>query len=1465
MESGTNFNIDTSKPLFTFDDEANKTLDAIYSYLTKKSADEKEAKKFFDSSLNNQNTANEIARGQSKASSSNDRAVQKALSGINSSQKKSMASEANNRAIDKALAGKQHKDNLNALKDLKDTFKNVLNDLKNSLLGVLNDTLKTQTQYAKLMRQNFLTKEEKDRSQMMANEAQGQVEDLLGFKLDKSEIVEYYNALQAGGHDLEAMGEEQRAKYAALRKSGLDDAEAYKYAMEASTEAVKQITTAATDPRARQLIKQQLATVSESERATVGVDKVISQIAQSSASTAKYAGGAITDWEKAAQMAANNRRAANGITEEVDGALLAIQGGIQEIGSEGQNLVEKAGQYSTEQLRAMASSSDESTRQMANQMLTIKNMQANGQNVGTNLRTREQNEQALSDNASDGKIKFELQKAFGQFDNAFLGGAAGKFANTLDELFGDSADMGKVVTTGFKLVSGLLKAIWLNSSSITKWILGGLGAAGAIIAIVANWDKIKPKLGEIFDNIKPMLAEFISKVPGFIQDVISGISDLLPEIWKGIKSAISGFFGDGGMLGKAGSSISGAIDGLKSKLSGSDDSKAMVDAIKTSMSNIDMSKTKDSLKNAGGSLKNASTSVGEKLKEAAPTFKGFFDGIGKLIGDAVPAIKDIVLKVVECINKLIDAIAPAIPAIVQVLQTIAEAVFPAIEAIRELGLSLIDCIKVLGVDLIDSFREIIISTVDAVREVIVTLVEPIRLISEGVNVLAKAIAENLPTILDIIGYGIKQVLPKVLGLLDKFITIILPPVIDIVKRAVETLLPPIVDAFTKLVDVLMPPIAAILETVAGTVDRIVNLILELIEPPLKAISDLITTIIDLVKNIAKFVNDIVVTANGLFNYFVSKIPTVIGWLSGTVKYLQEGLGPVVSSGLEIIRNGLDTVWSYTKEFLIKFIAAPLTAGFNTLNLVVKSIQYALLKKFDFFGENEETAQARKDFEAAKAALLGKESGSAEEERFNAAKKAFEEALSSKDADKIAKARNELVLASEAYQSEHMAMITKAEADRKISEANTSKAVDNFKTALNSDAFKNGIQFDQSAADDVQKYLDAARDQQQIATLPPNTGSLLETISKSVTANSEFVRGIYEFLTSLNMHEGGTPRTTGAAIVGEKGGEAVLPLEKPSLIKKIIERMSPRDRKNVTQAVVSTALGNSIAENAIAYARDQVGKPYSIYSDGFVCNTLVQSAFRSAGFKQFPSGTVSTHWKNPKLHRVNLDDAVPGMIGFSNKSDNTGFPQHMGIITTDGKWVNASGSAVNGNYKKGQFQATPTSKGVVEVPMNRKAKWGMVAAGFYDGMFDEATSKYIATKQLGDPDGIVPSPAEQAAQNTSAQEPIKEMTPEEYSKLYSGLAEGTDLIAEGAKAKQDTPLETLQNLSRSAINAVITQTNGQVRYDVSNSKAKDVANNKDSSKDEIVLAMKDVVRYLRDMASFVKRPAGASAPARLPHA
>lgn len=366
-------------------------------------------------------------------------------------------------------------------------------------------------------------------------------------------------------------------------------------------------------------------------------------------------------------------------------------------------------------------------------------------------------------------------------------------------------------------------------------------------------------------------------------------------------------------------------------------------------------------------------------------------------------------------------------------------------------------------------------------------------------------------------------------------------------------------------------------------------------------------------------------------------------------------------------------------------------------------------------------------------------------------------------------------------------------------------------------------------------------------------SILPSTENVINGVGDAVSGIWDSATGFfGFASGGVVNKPTKALVGEAGKEAIFPLTNFNALKNVLIKLTGAEKS----VILSALLGNksssnytsdgSIAGNAIAFAKDQLGKPYSIYSDGYVCNTLVQSAYRSAGMKNFPSGTVSSHWKNPKLHIVPIDQAVAGMIGFSNKSDKTGYPQHMGIITENGNWINASGSAVNGNYSKGSFQATPTSKGVVEAKMNRTAKWGMVAAGYYDGMFDPSTMNYISRKSFDNPSG----PDDSVLAN-DATNPAAVMT---IPKEALDSAEAT--IADLEQLPSNTPLETLRNLSRRAMDSVMKYASGEDFYVTD--KIADKAS-KSSSSREIIMALTEIVRYLRSIASNSKQIPAAVRP------
>lgn len=1428
-----NFNFDTNQPVSVSDKSVASILADIYKSLFESSKKEEEYNRTIDSYLgdmsNRQTTSDRERSAHNKASMSNDRVVQKALSGISNDQKKSIAAENKNRAIDRALSASNTKNASKDLKNLRDGILSGLNSLKNAILPHLLNHFKSQADLAKRMRQNFATREEKDNAQRMANSMQSTVEAKFGYKLDRSEINDYLITLQTMGKDLDTMGEERVAAFAALKKSGLSDAAALKAAMSASADTVNKLTDAATDPRARQLILKQIESASDAELAVIGVDNVFSQIATSSQSLAKSAGNAIVDFDKMSESLANNRRAANGMNEEVDGAMLAIQGGIRSIGSEGENILKQANQYSTEQLRALLQSSDEATRSMAQQMLQIKNMQMSGASVGTNVRTSKQNKEVKEINATNGLLNFGIQSLLGNLDNSVFGTTFGKLSNRMDEIFGDSADLTTIVSTGFTIVTKLLSSLNMKTGFVGKALLG-VGGAAAVVAIISNWDKIKPKLASAMEAIKPIINDVAKNIPTFIKDAFGSI---------------------GGIFGGS--------DGLVSSASGS---------IKSAMSGDTARSFREFGSSVGGFIKSLLDLITSLLGAAGPLVKGIVDGVGNILVGIMPGLSSIVHDVSEVINKVVDAIAPAIPGILSVLNGIVEAVTS------------------IGTSIISALSDIVITFINTAGAVLQPLSKAVESIAHSIEILSEALAPVVPIIVDMLSFAVKTVLPplvnnlipKILSIAEKFVNIILPPAIDLLKHIVNVILPPIMDIMKIAIREILPVIVYAVQKTVDIVDRILNFIVDLIEPPLRAISEAIIAVVNLATNITSFVNDIVVSTRGMFNYIVSKVPNIIGWISGLFTYIKDGFVPIVKEGFNIVKDTMSWLLSELNLAITKFIAAPIVTALNGLDVLVKGIQYILMEKFDFFGENDETAEARKAYQKSLERLTGKSESGQEALNYNNAKNAFEAALedNSISSDDLKKLADTYRKASEAYQSEAGADITRAEIESQLEKRGFLDSVDRFKKAINSDILKNGVQIDEREANEVQKFLDAAKDRTQLQVLPPNIGSLLESISKNVSSSTESLKNLLSFFTSLDMHANGTPSTRGPAIVGESGREAVLPLENPSLMKRIFGKMHLSDKKKVLEAV--GLHDTDFSKRVLEGARAQYGKKYS----EMVCNQLVEAALKYAGFKTPTTGIVSKHFNHQKMRLIlndpengispNDSKLIPGMILFSHpftqeevnqlnlsKGGNrrVGDPGHMGIYAGNGKWWNSTSSKNTIDFSSGKgIRVTDSDKGfgVALTSPSTKGKYKLFAAGFYDGMFYSSGMSSVSSNK--------PFPSGEASIEEKAA--AVGMTPDEYSRLYSNMAESTDIIAEGAKAKQETQLDTLRNLSRNAMNTIIAQTSGQVKYEVSKSKANQRISSNDSHKDEIILAMKDVVRYLRDMASFVKKP-GATAPARLPHA
>lgn len=258
----------------------------------------------------------------------------------------------------------------------------------------------------------------------------------------------------------------------------------------------------------------------------------------------------------------------------------------------------------------------------------------------------------------------------------------------------------------------------------------------------------------------------------------------------------------------------------------------------------------------------------------------------------------------------------------------------------------------------------------------------------------------------------------------------------------------------------------------------------------------------------------------------------------------------------------------------------------------------------------------------------------------------------------------------------------------------------------------------------------------------------------------------EYLDQAKFATGGIVTKATNAIIGEAGKEAVLPLERPEDMKRVLGNLSRYEKFKLIKALfnsnskkltwdllasvmlntlgIGTSSGPVVAndefvKNVLQGAAKQRGKSYA----EIVCNQLVETALRHAGFKTPTTGIVTKHF-NHKDMRLVLNDPingispydpklVPGMILFSRpftqaEADElnrrkggrrkAGDPGHMGIYAGDGLWWNSTSSRNNTDYSTGKGIKVSDSRGIgvaLTKPFTRgTAK--LYAAGYYDGMF-----------------------------------------------------------------------------------------------------------------------------------------------------
>jgi hypothetical protein len=343
-----------------------------------------------------------------------------------------------------------------------------------------------------------------------------------------------------------------------------------------------------------------------------------------------------------------------------------------------------------------------------------------------------------------------------------------------------------------------------------------------------------------------------------------------------------------------------------------------------------------------------------------------------------------------------------------------------------------------------------------------------------------------------------------------------------------------------------------------------------------------------------------------------------------------------------------------------------------------------------------------------------------------------------------------------------------------------------------------------------------------------------------------------------------------AAVGEAGKEAVIPLERPDDMKRVLNSLSPYEKFKLLKALISkntknitwdiladallytlgvgkssgsapgkvnvTELSNRIIEGAAA----QKGHSYT----EMVCNQMVEAALKYAGFKPPTTGVVTKHFNHPSMHLVlndpvngispNNSALVPGMIMFShpftqaeadqlNKQKGgrrkAGDPGHMGIYAGNGLWWNSTSSKKFKDYSTGKA-IDSTASGVALTKPFTTGTYKLYAAGYYDGMFDSTVSL---------PTAPTPSSSMINALNQTANK------------------NQSDLTTNAKSTIKKAGLLTDEELNNIAKEAGIQNASAMSEF----VKQAELILNSNKDKDSIVAILLDIAKYLRGVVTSSK--------------
>ena len=370
----------------------------------------------------------------------------------------SLASERRSRATDEAIHGEIKRGNI-FNKMLREGLTEAIDGLTSFLKDNLGKALKTQQDLAATMRKANLSGDEKNQIQALANGMKGVVaSEFDGLNVSNEQIKDYISDLIAAGKDVTRMSQSELAGYIAKRRRGIESERAYDLSKTASEDALKDLVLKLGDNQLAGSVNKILGSLDANFRRSLGgTDSALSQITEIASQIEASAGGAMSS-DDAASLAVtllkkqnlNTLGGENALSDQ-EQTILAAWGSAGSIAEGISNLIERSNVVTS------------SANILPEYVARLKESVNNDRDIGKALKTDEQIREANKLNTTDGKIPSLFEDVF----NSTLGKLTGPLSNWVDEMFGGSTDLVSIVSTGFKIVAGLLGTI------ATSKLIGG--------------------------------------------------------------------------------------------------------------------------------------------------------------------------------------------------------------------------------------------------------------------------------------------------------------------------------------------------------------------------------------------------------------------------------------------------------------------------------------------------------------------------------------------------------------------------------------------------------------------------------------------------------------------------------------------------------------------------------------------------------------------------------------------------------------------------------------------------------------------------------------------------------------------------------------------------------------------------------------------------------------------------------